>query len=359
MPNHYMPNIAVHPGQTLQDILESSKMTQIELAKRTGLASKTVNEIVQEKSPITPDTAIKLSEVFGMSTTFWNNLQENYVETVTRIKEQKQLEAEISNLKNFNCYDELVKWGYIKKVKDQKEKVKNLLNFFGVSSLNLVLRIHSVVFRLTGRKQICKESIACWLRCGEIEAKKIITEQYGKNKLVDSLSKLRALTKKPPNLFPKELIETCASFGVAVSLVPYFKKTYVNGATRWLNPNKAIIQLSLKGSYDDIFWFTFFHELAHILKHGKKDQFIEFKDRKNVDLEEKEREANELAAEILIPKVRFNEFVKKANFSNDAIKKFAGSINIAPSIVAGRLSYEYDDWQRWSYLRNRLKFANA
>jgi HTH-type transcriptional regulator/antitoxin HigA len=50
----------------------------------------------------------------------------------------------------------------------------------------------------------------------------------------------------------------------------------VNGATFWLNPEKAVIQLSLRYRSDDHLWFNFFHEAGHIVLHGKRETFLEY-----------------------------------------------------------------------------------
>ena len=74
----FNPNVAIHPGKTLQDTLDAIGMSQTELAGRTGLTPKTINEIAQGKSSVTPETAIRLSAVFGMSVSFWNNYKPTY-----------------------------------------------------------------------------------------------------------------------------------------------------------------------------------------------------------------------------------------------------------------------------------------
>ena len=81
----YEPDIAIHPGKTLQGILDSTEMSQKELAIRSNLTPKTINEIIKGKNPITPETAIKLSAIFGMSGSCWINLASNYQETYTRL----------------------------------------------------------------------------------------------------------------------------------------------------------------------------------------------------------------------------------------------------------------------------------
>lgn len=355
--NNYNPNTAVHPGKTLQDILDAINMSQSDLAERTGLTPKTINEIIQGKNPITSDTAIKLSAVFGMSVNFWNNLERNYEQTIARLKEEAKLNDELPHLKKFTCYNELTKLDCVKKVKSAKEKIINLLNFFGVSSLEFIPKINEVAYRKSKHSNLSNESLAAWLRCGELAAQKIETKKFDKEKLIESLEILKLLTKENPEIFQEKLIQICSSFGVAVVFIPYFKNTFVNGATRWLNSEKAMIQLNLRGGYSDIFWFSFFHELAHVLKHGKKEQFVEFKEKGNDDgLVKKEKEADEFAKNTLIPEFEYSKFISQRDFSRGAVTNFADRLKISPGIVAGRLSRDYAAWKKLSHLRVMLKF---
>lgn len=352
----YSPSIAIHPGKTLEDTILSLGISQVDLAQRAGLAPKTINEIIQRKSAITPETAMKLSAVLGTSASFWNNLQRQYEETVIRLDMERNLEKEIPLLSTFTCYSDLAKWNYIEEARDNKHKVLNLLNFFGVSSLKLLPSVQAVAFRKAKNKNISYECIAAWLRCGELEAQKISTDKFNRDKLINVVDDLRKLTREDPATFSKDMIKMCASCGVAVAIVPHFKNTYVHGMTRWLNADKAMVELSLRGSYDDIFWFTFFHELGHILKHGKKEQFVEFDDK--IKKKGKEIEADNFACNTLIPKHEYTKFITQQDFSDTAIRNFSKSLDISPSIVAGRLSHDYDDWIKWRHLRKKLQFKN-
>ncbi len=77
------------------------------------------------------------------------------------------------------------------------------------------------------------------------------------------------MTLKEPAEFYPEMKRLCAECGVALVIVPYLSKTYICSATIWRN-NKAILALSVRGGKRaDIFWFTFFHELAHLINHSK------------------------------------------------------------------------------------------
>ena len=69
----------IHPGEILlEEFLLPMKITQSRLAKETGIGSQTVNEIVQGKRSITPNTALRLSLYFGLSERFWLNLQSRF-----------------------------------------------------------------------------------------------------------------------------------------------------------------------------------------------------------------------------------------------------------------------------------------
>ena len=136
--------------------------------------------------------------------------------------------------------------------------------------------------------------------------------------------------------FEPGLVRSCAAHGVAVVFVPHLPKSYVVGAAYWIG-DKAVIQLSLRFRTNDHFWFSFFHELGHILLHGKKETFLDdFK----ASTDQKEKDANLFACKALIPDAEF-ERLKTLRYSNrDVIKRFSGEIGIAPGIVVGRLQHE-------------------
>jgi HTH-type transcriptional regulator/antitoxin HigA len=122
--------------------------------------------------------------------------------------------------------------------------------------------------------------------------------------------------------------------------LPHFKKTKINGATFWLDDkSKAVVALSLKGSYADIFWFSLFHELAHLLLHDKREIFLE-DGYDDPALEKQEEEADCFARDFLIDPTVFEKFIDKNHFSKDAVEVFAKECDVLPSIVVGRLMHE-------------------
>ena len=68
-----------HPGEMLlEEFLKPMGMTQTELADRIHVSYPRVNEIINGKRGVTPDTALRLSRLFGTSAEFWLNGQRNW-----------------------------------------------------------------------------------------------------------------------------------------------------------------------------------------------------------------------------------------------------------------------------------------
>ena len=80
----FISPIPIHPGITLAEFLDTTKISQKQLSNRTGLTIKTINEIIKGKSPITANTALMLENVFQIPADFWMNLQANYEESLAR-----------------------------------------------------------------------------------------------------------------------------------------------------------------------------------------------------------------------------------------------------------------------------------
>lgn len=80
------PDWAVHPGETLREVLELSGMTQAELARRCDLTAKHVNRVMQGAAPISVDVAIRLERVLHISAGFWARYQANYDVSMARRK---------------------------------------------------------------------------------------------------------------------------------------------------------------------------------------------------------------------------------------------------------------------------------
>jgi HTH-type transcriptional regulator/antitoxin HigA len=341
----YMTNIKnnapilILPGETLIDLLAERGMTQAELAERMGRPLKTINEIVKGKTSITPETAIQLERVFSVPASFWMNLESNYQVALARYNFEKKLKEEYRIAEKYP-YKEMMKLGWIPYAQDAKQIVQSLLNFFGVTSLKNIIEkniFDGAQYRISAKKDYSSEAITAWLRKGTLEAQKINTSDFDEKKLRDSIPAIKKLMFSHPNEFMPQLTEILADCGVALIILKSLKNVPVNGVTRWLSPKKALIQMSSRGKYADIFWFSLFHELGHLILHRKKDVYIDPGAGK-VD-KELEDQANKFAAECLIPGSEYNSFASQFKISADirSLKALAKKYGVTSGIVVGRL----------------------
>lgn len=335
----YTPDYAVTPGEMLGYEIEARGMSQQELTRRTGVSAKHVNELLSSKAPISPAMAIKLERAIGMPAQYWLNLEANYQEIIARLAEEAQLEADLDWLARIP-FKKMANLGWLTDVKDKRQRLVEVLRFFGIASVKQWSEMWptlKVAYRQAQAHEVLPEAVSAWLRQGEIEASKIHCQPYDKKTFRQTLDNIRTLTTQTPDVFIPVLIESCAEAGVAVIFVPMLPKTGVSGATRWLNKDKAIIQLSLRYKSDDHLWFTFFHEAGHILLHGKKELFLEGTN--GLD-SEKENQANEFSSKELIPTKAFKEFVAENTLSKDKIISFAQKMGVSPGIVVGQLQHK-------------------
>lgn len=339
------PDYVTAPGETLKETLENMDFTQVQLAERLGISQKHLSNIINGKATITSELALKLDYILGIPSTFWNSLEKNFQEYIEEKKQEVLLDKQIEWVSHFP-YNELAKLGYIPKTRDAKEKVKQLLKFFGYPSFEIMKKnmdsdeLLTGAFRLSVNSgEINKYALKTWVQIGDNEIRKMDTKEFSRETALNSIDELRALTLvSDPNIFIPKLKQIAANFGVAVVFVPEIKGSKVCGLTRWLSPYpKAAIQLSLRYKQNDHLWFTFFHELSHILFHNKKPFYTFVKAYKE---SEEEVFSDKWAADILIPPLDLSDFLVKGDFTYNAVKTFANSIDIHPGIVVGRLQKE-------------------
>lgn len=329
---------SVAPGEVLLEALEEREMSQSELARRMGRPVKTINEIINGKAAITPDTAIQLELTLGISAGFWNGLETMHREYQARERAQQQLETQGDWIDAFPVSD-LARYGLISRESTKGATLGALLSFFGVGSTaaweDQWLK-RGVAFRASEAFESSQYSIAAWLRWGEIMAADIETAAFDAQGLRTALQEVRPLTRREPiSLIVERVRNRLAEVGVALVVVPEFSGTRLSGAAHWLSPDKAIIQLSFRHKTDDHFWFSLFHEAGHILDWIGKSFVDEFDD--DVSNDQNERNADQFARDALIPIEDYKAFVERQAFDSDGIRAFAREQQIVAGIVVGRL----------------------
>ncbi|MBK8596741.1 MAG: ImmA/IrrE family metallo-endopeptidase [Holophagales bacterium] len=336
----YVPRSVSPPGETLAETLEELQITQAELARRMGRPIKTINEIVRGKAAILPETAFQLEMVTDVPANFWMARETAYrVHLAQKARHAAEQTGEaVEWARRFPCRA-MAEWGWIQRHSRAHGYVHELYSFFRVASPEAWTAIWNrpeVAFRRSLKQDGNPFAIAAWLRQGEIQAQPRTAVGYDPESLRQVLAQARALTAEEANVFVPALQRSCATAGVIVEFVPELPGARVSGATRWLNPNRALIQLSFRFKTNDQLWFSFFHEAAHVLRHPRKGIFID----EGSSTTALEVEADRFASGILIPDEAFREFASHHPFSRQKVVAFASAEGIAPGVVVGRLQHE-------------------
>ena len=354
----YEPQTVTAPGETLADLLEEQNMTQTELAERMGRPLKTINQVINGKKAITPETAVQLERVFRVPADYWIKHEGEYRAYLARQQEEENYDdwfgwfdnMPINELKKIGMLPDLYNRG-----KNRPVLLRNLLQFFGVVSPDQWESIYGNM-RTAYRRSMAESSdlyaVTAWLRMGELQAADMPCPRFDRHRFEAALSEIRALTVLPPEEFEPQLKQICAGAGVVLALVPMLPCARVSGAARWIN-GRPIIQLSLYGKKNDRFWFTFFHEAGHLLRHSHKLVFLDEK-WNGADLGDIEAEANTFAAQWLIPSEHDLELPKLRSKAD--VIEFSNRVGIHPGIVVGRLQHDGIIEQSWM---NDLKVTLA
>jgi len=349
----------ITPGDVVENYLEHLGMTQVELATRTGLSPKTVNEIIAGKSALTPATAIKLEAVLGRPAHFWNNLESNYKDKKARAEERKNIiQAEVW-LKTIPVA-ELARRGYLRlnPGDDTYAKLKEVFRFYGVASIEAYADVWNQL-DLAARKDKKAETLlgpaSAWIRQGQLQAERIECQDYDKDKFKKALEDIKRLTVEPIESSSLEIKQICAQCGVAVTFVREMPKVPWNGLTMWLNSKKALIIMSIRGKGEDKFWFTFFHEACHVLNEDGKKAFLINSDGYKDSLDE--QKADKFSADFLIPS-EWNHRIRSARTKAEIIR-MAAFFKISPGIVAGRYQHLTNNWSVFNGLIRKFEWAPA
>lgn len=116
-----------------------------------------------------------------------------------------------------------------------------------------------------------------------------------------------------------------------MTFLPHLKESFLHGAT-FLDGKKIVVGMTARGKDADKFWFSLFHELAHIVL-GHIGQ-------PNGTTEDDEKKADMWARDILIPNDDFERFKNGNDYSEKSVLQFAQKQGIAPGIVVGRMQVE-------------------
>ena len=324
--------IATPPGATIREQLKDRGMSQKEFAARMDLSEKHVSKLINGEVQLTPEVAVRLETVLGVPAHFWNNLEAIYREKLLKVEAENAMDADETLARQFP-YSEMAKYGWIRKTRNPKEKVVYLRQFFGVVKLPLLGngQITKIACRRLAITEKSDLALMAWAQEARIQARGMQTAPIDMKGLIAAIPEIRKMTVREPAEFCpkiKKILEDC---GIALVFLPHLDGSFLQGAT-FLDGNKIVVGLTARGRDADRFWFSFFHELAHIvLGHiGKADGTTD----------QDERDANNWAENTLVDSASFAAFRQGRDYSKRSVLAFAGEQEIAPGIIVGRMQRE-------------------
>ena len=364
----FAPDWVLHPGESILDIAEERGWTQAELAQRLGYSEKHMSQLINGKVPLTVDAAQRLERVVGSTMDFWLALEANYQKHKARLEAAERHAGWVPWLEELPLKELMACEAIPKQRLDSKHKpglVEACLRFFGVATPD-EWRTHyggmQMAFRRSRAEQSDVGAISAWLRLGEQQAEKLDGPKYDKPRFEKALHTIRGLTSEQPEVFEPQMRKLLHEAGVQLVLVPAIPRAHVSGVARWLNPTRPLIQLSLYGKTNDKFWFSFFHEAAHILLHAntkeeKKSIFLDDPNAAHTD-DPREHEANQWSGNSLIPTQHVQSLASLR--TKAAVIDFAQRIGVHSGIVVGRLQHDKLIDPSWmNDLKQSFRFKEA
>lgn len=337
-------DLIVHPGETIKEILEDKNMNQEELAIRTNYSPKHISEIISGKKNISSKFANSLEYALGIPMEFWINLQGLYDKEILELSKINNIEEDeyliLDKLKEVISYCHKIK--LINDISNKSLVILSLRRLFNINNLTSIpnLPIQQVAFRGSKKLNVDIYVLYAWQKiCEYFIKKQEIDKEFNKELLKTKYNEIKNTMFLEPNEMVCELKKIFAECGIAFEIVKHFTGAPVQGFIQKRN-KKVILCMTIRQSFSDIFWFTLFHEIAHLINDDFEDKYIDYSFVDSVE----EENADNFARNTLINEEDYNKFIKNNKINISSIRKFASSQNVIPGIVIGRIQNDKKDY---------------
>ena len=167
-----------------------------------------------------------------------------------------------------------------------------------------------IAFRVKGGNEDNNYALAAWSQRARVKSREIEVKPI-------NISKLK-----------EELRKSLAKCGIALVFVSHIDGSFLHGAS-FYDGKRIVLGLSVRGKTSDIFWFSLFHELYHIID-GHINTYESTTETQKI-------EADNFARDTLIPIEKYESFVDKGIYTRESICEFANELGVGHGIVLGRL----------------------
>ncbi|MDO5381313.1 MAG: HigA family addiction module antitoxin [Eubacteriales bacterium] len=351
--------LIIHPGETIADVLEDRSISQIELAASTGVSPAYVSNVISGKKDISAKFAYALEYALGVPKSFWLNLQANYDAELLEANEENTITDEErtarESLKDIVRY--LRQKGKMPVGEKKEQSILSLRKALKVSNIvNVREMVPAGAFRMSKAASVDPYVLGAWIRLCQIASENRNVEvAFSTNKVDNLVGEIKSVMMDRESDIQGRLTGIFSRYGIDFSVVKNFRGAPVQGYVAPRRDGSYQMVVTIRNAYADIFWFSLFHELGHIVNGdiGKNSKFID--DGSDVD---KEAAADEFARNKLISETDYQVFLNENNFEIESIKRFAATQNVMPYIVIGRLQKEKQlDYTVFSNYKLRYEWA--
>ena len=350
----------VGPGDYILDFLDSFGWTQNDLADVTGFSLKSINQLINNKQGITPETAITLEKVFGSPAEFWLNVDAKYQirKKQEQNSEKNELTAKKAILRKYMPVSEMKKKGWFLYDVDTVSGIEEeCLRVFGQKSIPEADYNNEYKFCARQTKFDFDYTLwysKTWFEYAKLHANTFELPKYNKEKLEEIANNLFSYTTKRDGI--NKIINDLFDCGVGFFTLSHLQKTYLDGATFIAEKNPFIVYTCRYDRIDN-FWFVLAHEIAHIIHH------YEFLSEPILDnLEEKaeserEKEADHYAGIYLNQDKVIQigkQFGKYLNATR--LQQICNSTDVSIPVALGMLQhFGFLDWRQFAKFKEHVK----
>ncbi|MDJ1650243.1 MULTISPECIES: HigA family addiction module antitoxin [Gordonibacter] len=335
-----MSGFIVMPGEVIKEYLDDRGMTQKEVAQRIGVSEKHLSNMLNGKTRLTEDMALKLEKVMpDVPASFWLNYEVKYQEYLAREKEKYDLEGiDLKAISEKFHFKEVFK----RTKKPLVEQAIDMLKLLGVTSFErykAALPL-GMEFMQDGGED---EASVVWIKqceqAVEEQNKQLDDVPFDPQALEESFGRLKNIALNP-NV--DDSIKSCRKYlnrhGVYLVVVAAIANSKIRGALTTFKGHPAIY-ISKRFKTHDHVWFTIVHEIGHLLLHYDPSHIL-VSDEELSSEAHKDREANVFARKFFVNEYDYNSFKNSKNFTAQAISEFAREQGVHPGIIVGFLQHD-------------------
>ena len=330
------------PGRLLKRELDERGWLQADLAEILGRSTTVVNEIIQGKRGITPETARGLADAFGTSAQFWLNREASYrlslLEGNDTVSRRAQLYAKAP-------VREMIRRQWIEDSEPIDALEHSVTEFLGLSNIDEEIDFAHAARKSTPYDEPPNPAQFVWLRRALQLAKATSARTFTPKGMSQIVPRLKLLMESPEET--RHVPRVLAESGIRFLVIEPLPQTKIDGAIFWLDGSPVIV-LSLRFDSIDHFWHTLMHEVAHVwYKDGLNDR-----PRLDVDIVadrspltvvpvDVEARAYEFAANAIVPREEMENFIGRVRplYSAVRVRGFAKRIQVHAGLVVGQLQH--------------------